>query len=142
MHGDALVLEQAAVEVVTAYLDGHDPRYLAEDVTVEVVADGRTWHGRAAAAALGHDLRHRLFGDVEEVVTGVYGAGSVVAAELSFTGRPVDSSGQHAAHDQPVTVRAAAVFRVTGGEISSTRIYFDTCSLRHAAGTREQRRTR
>ena len=123
MTADAMTLEQAASEVVSAYLDQHDPRYLAEDIVVDVVAAGRVRVGRAAAAALVHDVRHRLFRQVEETVTATHVAGDVVVVELVLSGMPAQAT--HSGATRPVTVRAAAVATVAGGEIRSIRIYFD-----------------
>jgi ketosteroid isomerase-like protein len=118
-----------ALEVVTSYLDRHDPRYLAESVSLDVVPDNRTRIGRAAVAAAVHDLAHGRFGEVDDSVTALRVVGDDVLVEVTFAGRPVQGRWSGPVTGRRVTVRAAIVCRVVAGEITSARVYYDAASL-------------
>ena len=118
-----------ALEVVTSYFECHDPRYLAENITLDVVPDKRLREGRSAVAAAVHDLTHGRFRDVDDAVTAVRAVADEVLAEVTFAGRPVRSRWTGRVTGRRVTVRAAVVCRVVAGEITSARLYYDTASL-------------
>jgi ketosteroid isomerase-like protein len=122
----------AALEVVARYLDDHDPRYLAEDVTLDVVAEPRPLIGRAAVAGLVHDVRHRLFTEVDDQVTSLRAVGDEVVAKLTFRARPVPARWGSPVTGRCVDVRAVAVCVVCAGEIAQVRLYYDAASLRRA----------
>jgi ketosteroid isomerase-like protein len=116
--------------VAAEYLADLDPRYLAEDVVLDLVAEARLRAGRPAVAAWVHDVRHRLFTDVDHEVAGWYDAGDRVVAELTVSGRPVPARWGGTVSGRRVTARAVVVFVVRDGEISQVRVYHDTASLR------------
>ena len=120
----------AAREVVARYLQGHDPRYLAEDVTLDVVAELRPRGGRAAVAGLVHDVRHRLFTEVDDQVTSLRAVGDEVVVELTFSGRPLPARWGPAVTGRRVSVRAVLVCVVCAGEITHARLYYDAASVR------------
>ena len=118
-----------ALEVVTSYLERHDPRYLAENMALDVVPDKRMRVGRSAVAAAVHDLTHGRFRDVDDTVTGVRAIDDEVVVEVTFTGRPVQGRWSGQVTDRRITVRAAIVCRVVAGEIVTARLYYDAASL-------------
>ena len=120
----------AAREVVARYLEDHDPRYLAEDVTLDVVAERRPRAGRAAVAGLVHDVRHRLFTEVDDQVTSLRAVGDEVVVELTFRARPVPAQWGRAVTGRRVSVRAVLVCVVCAGEITHARLYYDATSVR------------
>jgi ketosteroid isomerase-like protein len=118
-----------ALEVATSYLERHDPRYLAENVTLDVVPDNRVRVGRGAVAAAVHDLTHGRFHDVDDAVTAVHALGDEVLVEVAFAGRPVPGRWSGPVTGRRVTVRAAIVCRIVAGEIAVVRLYYDAASL-------------
>lgn len=118
-----------ALAVVAAYLGQHDPRYLAQDVVLDIVAETRPRIGRPAVAAFVHDVRHRVFTDVDDTVTGLRAVGDHVVAEVTFAGRQCGAIGGLAPTGRRLELRVAVVFTVTDGEIARLRIYHDSASV-------------
>ena len=116
-----------ALAVVNAYLSDQDSRYLAEDVTLDLVWEDGVRRGRAAVATLAYDLRHRRLRDVSLDVTGLVSGPGQVLLEVEL--RPL--RGQVL---PTIAGRAAVLVHVTGGEIRAVRVYCSPRPVRLTAG--------
>lgn len=120
--------DDEVLEVVQRYLEHHDPRYLAEDVELDIVHDRRPLRGRAAVAARLHDLRHRLFLDIEVDVVHTWVAGGQVLAEATVTGRHLATSRSRPEAGRHFCLRLIAIVTVGGGEIRQACVYHDSAA--------------
>jgi steroid delta-isomerase-like uncharacterized protein len=125
---------QEHVQVVQAYFQNHDSRYLAETVEFYDMSAAQPLHGRQAVGGFLHLFYYEAFSDAYAEVRNVVAEENGVVIEFVFHGKNAGSLGGAAPTDKVVAVPMCAYYAVAQGQIQLVRLYYDTATMGRQLG--------
>ncbi len=116
-------------EVMSAYLQGHGARTIADDAVFTVMGTGEEARGRAAIGRMLEDLYQTAF-DARAELRNVVVDGGLAMAEYRFIGRHIGEFLGVAPTGVTVDLPFCVAYDVENGKIVAARIYFEMGALR------------
>ncbi len=125
---------QEHVQVVQAYFQDHDSRYLAGNVEFYDMSAAQPLRGREAVGGFLHMFYHEAFSDAYAEVRNVVAEENGVVIEFVFHGKNTGSLGGAAPTGKVVAVPMCAYYAVAQGQIQLVRLYYDTATMGRQLG--------
>lgn len=127
-----------ALEVVLAFLEAHDPSYVAEDAVWQHMWQPEPLHGREAVAAMLRDFYEDGFADSHFEVHKLVADGNKVVGEGVLYGTHTGDFMGMPATGRSIELPIIAIFVVEDGSITEGRLYYDVGTMLAQLGMMEE----
>lgn len=125
---------QDSLQVIEAYFQDHDERYLAENVEFSDMTAAQPLRGREAMQRALHLFYAEAFSDAFAETRNVVAAEHGVVVEFVFHGTHTGELAGMSPTGKTVAVPMCAYYAVSHGQIHLVRLYYDAATMHRQLG--------
>ncbi len=126
--------DEENIRLIQAFMQGHDPKMVADDATYQDFTSPEPLRGRVAVGQMLDMLYRTAFPDARSDIRQMMAGDGRVVVEFTFRG--VNSGnlmGVPATHRQ-VEIPMCGVYEIAGEAIQAVRLYYDSAQLTRQLG--------